>query len=204
MTDQSPDLSPAVLGQLAELARKLGSLEEGSRASARNTADALRSAADRLEALEGSQQDISAVLGGLQDQVQELAALMGAEDAPKPGYAPIPSPRWFELTGPERAAAVARLDSWVKRVYGPGYGHLAARLPVCWARHDFCLYTLDWLSELWSVLYLQPDRSPNVLVGQAELMTRLMTAASKDMAAEATGCPHEVPALNGAALVVPS
>ena len=42
----------------------------------------------------------------------------------------------------------------------PGYGHLAATLGPCWAAHDLCLYGLDILAELWSVLYLQPRRTP--------------------------------------------
>jgi hypothetical protein len=75
-------------------------------------------------------------------------------------------------------------------VYRPSYGQLAAILPGCWEEHPFCLYTLDWLSELWSVLYLGADRSDRILAAQAEWQTRLLPGAAEQMAAEAAGCQH--------------
>ena len=59
-----------------------------------------------------------------------------------------------------------------------------------------CLYTLDWLSELWSVLYLQPQRTTGTLAGQAEWQTRLVAAAAEQMAQETSRCEHAV-ARNG-------
>jgi hypothetical protein len=53
-----------------------------------------------------------------------------------------------------------------------------------------CLNALDWLSELWSVLYLAAERSPEILAAQAEWQTRLLPAAADQMAAETDGCPH--------------
>ena len=53
-----------------------------------------------------------------------------------------------------------------------------------------CLFTLDWLSELWSVLYLDPDRNAAALAAQAEWQTRLLPAAAEQMTLEASSCPH--------------
>jgi hypothetical protein len=91
----------------------------------------------------------------------------------------------------DRAEATsARLAAWAEQVYRPGYGRLAAALPPCWARHPLCLYTLDWLSELWSALYLNPQRTATTLAAQAEWQTRLLPAAADQMAREAAGCQH--------------
>jgi hypothetical protein len=78
----------------------------------------------------------------------------------------------------------------VEQVYRPGYGHLAAGLGECWEQHALCLYILDWLSELWSVLYLAPARTAGTLAGQAEWHTRLLTAAAGQLARETRGCAH--------------
>ena len=91
---------------------------------------------------------------------------------------------------PEREAAIDRLRAWVEQIYQPGYGHLAAALPPCWDRHPLCLFTLDWLSELWSVLYLSPDRTATTLAAQAEWQTRLLPAAATQMTHEAAHCQH--------------
>ena len=90
---------------------------------------------------------------------------------------------------PGRGEAIARLRSWVERVYRPGYGHLAAGLGECWEQHPLCLYILDWLSELWSVLYLAPARTQATLAGQAEWHTRLLTAAAEQLARETRALP---------------
>ena len=60
------------------------------------------------------------------------------------------------------------------QVYRPGYGQLAAALGPCWEQHPLCLYGLDIAAELWSVLYLQPVRSPAVLSAQAEFQTGIL------------------------------
>jgi hypothetical protein len=78
----------------------------------------------------------------------------------------------------------------VEQVYRPGYGHLAASLGECWEQHPLCLYILDWLSELWSVLYLAPARTAGTLAGQAEWHTRLLAAAAEQLARETRGCTH--------------
>ena len=60
----------------------------------------------------------------------------------------------------------------------------------CWEQHPLCLYILDWLSELWSVLYLAPARTAGTLAGQAEWHTRLLTAAAEQLARETRRCAH--------------
>ena len=75
-------------------------------------------------------------------------------------YQPVPAPRWWKLDGRDREEALARLRAWVEQIYRPGYGHLAAALGPCWDQHPLCLYGLDWLMELWSVLYLTRRTQP--------------------------------------------
>ena len=108
-------------------------------------------------------------------------------------YTPIPAPRFWQLHGQDRDQAAGRLRSWVRDVYQPAFGHLAARLPACWEQHTFCLTVLDVASELHAVLYLQATRNQGLLAGQAELLTRLMPALAALMAAEAARCPHAQP-----------
>jgi hypothetical protein len=146
-----------------------------------------------LEAREGRHyQEISAGLGDLTSQVTTLAQRLASTGAAgqDDGYQPVPSPRWWKLTGADRQPALDRLTAWVERIYLPSYGRLAAMLPSCWQQHPLCLFTLDWLSELWSVLYLNPNRSGSALAGQAEWQTRLLPAAAEQMALEATSCRH--------------
>ena len=50
--------------------------------------------------------------------------------------------------------------------------------------------TLDWLSELWQVLYLRARRTPGILVSQAEWQTRLLSAAADQMRRAAVGDTH--------------
>ena len=93
------------------------------------------------------------------------ALLTGLTAHPAPGedpggYQPGPPPPWWKLTPDDRQEPIARLRAWVEQVYQPGYGHLAATLGPCWAAHDLCLYGLDILADLWSVLYLQPQPHP--------------------------------------------
>lgn len=150
---------------------------------------------DALSATVSHHSAIVNALDGLDTQVAELtrqlaeraAASTGGKDA---RYRPVPSPRWWKLGGTDRDPATGRLRAWVERIYRPGYGKIAAALPPCWEQHPFCLYTLDWLSELWSALYLAPQRDTRILAAQAEWQTRLLPAAAEQMAYEAAGCGH--------------
>jgi hypothetical protein len=85
----------------------------------------------------------------------------------------------------------------VQQVYQPGYGHLAAALAPCWTSHDLCLYGLDVLAELWSVLYLQPRRTPGMLSAQAEYQARILPALAAQLRTETTSCGHTRPHLPG-------
>jgi hypothetical protein len=130
----------------------------------------------------------------LQDHEAALAQLTGAaSDGSAPdadGYSPNPPPAWWKLPPDGRQEPLARLRTWVEQVYRPGYGHLAAALGPCWASHDLCLYGLDILSELWSVLYLQPRRSPGLLSAQAEYQVRILPALASQLQTETARCGH--------------
>src|SRR5487761_1495268 len=104
------------------------------------------------------------------------------------GYEPIPVAKWWQLTAEDRANAVGRLRSWVATIYQPLYGHLADQLGGCWPQHPLALMTFDWLSELWNVLYLNPDRTARDLTSQAELGVRILPAAAALLAAETQDC----------------
>ena len=125
----------------------------------------------------------------LERAVTDLAAAKAA--AGDGGHQPGPAPAWWTLTGAEHQEAVTRLRAWVTQVYRPGYGHLAVTLGPCWEAHDLCLYGLDLLAQLWSVLYLQPARSSGVLSAQAEYQARILPAIAAQLAAETTGCRHD-------------
>jgi hypothetical protein len=119
----------------------------------------------------------------------ELASALPDGSGPD-GYQPEAAPQWWMLPPSERAEPLARLRGWVERVYRPGYGHLAAALAPCWEAHDLCLYGLDIASELWSALYLQPERSPALLSAQAEYQVRILPALAAQLAAETSRCGH--------------
>jgi hypothetical protein len=151
-----------------------------------------------VQAVQGTITDQAAVLrsvDGLKETVDELAHRFGAlfpdgEDAEGAFYSPIPTPRFWQLSGEDRQQAIGRLRSWVRDVYRPTFGHLAAKLPACWEQHTFCLTVLDVASELHAVLYLQATRNQGLLAGQAELLTRLMPALAALLVAEGARCPH--------------
>jgi hypothetical protein len=78
----------------------------------------------------------------------------------------------------------------VEQVYRPGYGQLAATLGPCWEAHDLCLYGLDIMADLWSVLYLQDQRTPGMLSAQAEYQTRVLPALAEQLMTETSRCGH--------------
>ena len=103
---------------------------------------------------------------GIGDTLREHQAALDklAQTPPADGPRRLPARArrraWWKLAAADRPEPIARLHAWVEQVYRPGYGHLAATLAPCWSSHDLCLYGLDILSDLWSVLYLQPERTP--------------------------------------------
>jgi hypothetical protein len=143
---------------------------------------------------------LTELVTGIGDTLREhqaaLEKLAQTPPADPDGYHPSPPPSWWKLAATDRAEPIARLHAWVEQVYRPGYGHLAATLAPCWSSHDLCLYGLDILSDLWSVLYLQPERTPRTLSAQAEYQARILPApGAAQLTTETTRCGHTLPHL---------
>jgi hypothetical protein len=139
--------------------------------------DQLAAHHEQLALLDRAVQDLQGTLAELTDR--------DAED-----HLATPVPKWWKLPADQRREPLSRLRAWVEQVYRPGYGHLAAALGPCWEAHDLCLYGLDILAELWSVLYLQDQRSARLLSAQAEYQARILPALSGQFMTETTGCGH--------------
>ena len=152
--------------------------------------------ADHHAAVSARLAELTGQTAALSRAVEEHAAALTRLTAPSQadpdgdGYHPEPAPAWWKLAATERQEPVARLRAWVEQVYRPGYGHLAAILGPCWPSHDLCLYGLDIASELWSVLYLQPDRSPALVSAQAEYQARILPALADQLRIETHTCGH--------------
>jgi hypothetical protein len=193
-----PEGLTAVLLQLAGITQKLSELDQrqaGDAHEVRERIAALASLVNELKGTTASHAQTLAALDGLDRQVAELAAGVAGHipadgDDGRPAYQSSAPPKFWKLDGPARDQAISRLRAWVEQVYRPGYGYLAASLGECWEQHPLCLYILDWLSELWSVLYLAPARTQGTLAGQAEWHTRLLVAAAEQLARETRGCAH--------------
>ena len=192
-----PDALAAALLQLSDHAAILSDLDARHKASAAETLQRITALTELARQISGTLDDHDGVLAGLTGLTRQVTILTArldkiypAPDDDEDGYRPAPQHRFWQLTGPAREQAIARLRAWVDQVYRPGYGHLAASLGDCWEQHPLCLYTLDWLSELWSALYLQPFRTTDTLAGQAEWQIRLLAAAAEQIARETTRCGH--------------
>jgi hypothetical protein len=195
----------AILLQLAGLGQQLAALDERQAADGRQLTERVAALAAIVTDLKGTvagHAEALAAVEGLERRVADVAAAEAGDGEPPTVVRPGAAPRWWKPADPGREQAVTRLRSWVEQVYRPGYGHLAAGLGECWDQHPLCLYLLDWLSELWQVLYLTPVRTQGTLAGQAEWHTRLLTAAAGQLARETRGCRHGTttsrPAGNGA------
>jgi hypothetical protein len=187
----STDPTTAIVDQLAAHAEQLTRLDA-------REAEHHAAASGRLAELT----DQAAATGRTVDEHAAALARLTAPSQPGPGadrYHPEPAPAWWTLAAAERREPVARLRAWVEQVYRPGYGHLAVTLGPCWPGHDLCLYGLDILSELWSVLYLQPSRTAGLVSAQAEYQARILPALADQLRAETSGCGHSrAPAPAGA------
>jgi hypothetical protein len=161
------DVLAAALIQIAGHAERIADLDgrEARRhaetgqliASLGGRADALSARFDAVTTILGRHASVINAIDGIDSQVSAIArqlAELAPSDEGDEGYQPAAVPRWWHPRVPERADAIDRLQAWVEHVYRPGYGHLSAALPPCWEHHPLCLYTLDWLSELWSVIYV--------------------------------------------------
>jgi hypothetical protein len=151
---------------------------------------------DQLRATVSDQGDALASLDGITGQLAELAAAIEPLLPPEPGpvYHPAPSPKWWVrgfLDTEEGRDALAKLRAWVKTVYRTQYGHLAAKLGNCWDQHPLCLMELDWLSELWQVLYIRANRTAGVLASQGDFGTRFLPAIAEQLSTETTTCEHQ-------------
>lgn len=202
--DSSGEGLAAALIQISAHAERISNLDSREADHYQDTASRLSGLASEIASLSSHVDHVGAALtqhaaitealDGLDTQVAALARQLSELDQDskqEPGsYEPAPPPRWWKATGPERDHAIGRLRAWVDQIYRPGYGQLAATLPACWEQHPLCLYALDWLSELWSVLYLGQHRSASTLAAQGEWQTRLVPAAADQMSCEASGCDH--------------
>jgi hypothetical protein len=191
-----PEGMTAVLLQLAGITQQLSALDQRQASETQDLTHRIAAVAALVTQLQGttaSHTQALAALDGLDRQVAGLTAAAGhgpGGDGEQAAYQPSAAPKFWRLGGPARDAAIGKLRAWVEQVYRPGYGHLAASLGDCWEQHPLCLYTLDWLSELWSVLYLAPARTAGTLAAQAEWHTRLLAAAAEQLTRETRGCAH--------------
>jgi hypothetical protein len=204
----------AALLQLAAHGERLAVLEDREAAHFAAISDRLAEITALAEGLGGAFKDQATVLTRLQGLDEDVAALAARLHrlAPATGgdddgqaYRPGPVARWWKLSGQARDDAVARLRAWVEQILQPGYGQLATGLGPCWEQHPLCLYGLDIAAELWSVLYLQPARTPAVLSAQAEFHTRILPAIAAQLVTETARCghPRTATAVNGHARSVP-
>jgi hypothetical protein len=175
------DVITAILLKLTQHAERLAALDEREAAHYQEIAASLGS----LDGLDKEVAALTARICGLAAQAGEFDVQPDAD-----AYRPAPAPRWWKLQGEAREDALARLRAWVEQVYRPSYGHLAAALGPCWDQHPLCLFGLDWLMELWSALYLPPERTTPALAGQAEWQTRLLPALAEQMHLETSRCQH--------------
>ena len=152
--------------------------------------------AEHHAALCGQLAELSGQAAGISRTLQDYAAAIARLTATSPadaepdGYCPASAPAWWKLTADGRHEPVARLRAWVEQVYQPGYGYLAGTLGPCWDQHDLCLYALDILAELWSVLYLQPSRNAALVSAQAEYQARILPALAEQLRIETNRCGH--------------
>ena len=191
----------AALFQLAAHGERLAVLEDREAAHFTAISDRLAEITTLAEGLGGTLKDQATVLARLQGLDEDLAALAARLRRLAPGadgngdddgqaYRPGPVARWWKLTGQARDDAVARLRAWVEQILQPGYGQLAAGLGPCWEQHPLCLYGLDIAAELWSMLYLQPARTPAMLSAQAEFHARILPAIAAQLITETARCGH--------------
>jgi hypothetical protein len=207
----TPDPITTVLDQIAAHHEQITQLEDREASHHAAITERLTQITDLIAPIGQAVHEHAAILSrieSLDGQATDMAAdLTGTgPDGKEPGrYRPGPAPRWWKLSPAERQEPITRLRAWVEQVYRPGYGHLAATLGPCWDQHDLCLYALDILADLWSVLYLQPSRSPGMLSAQAEYQARILPALAGQLQAETMRCghPRSRPPVPGQAWSVP-
>jgi hypothetical protein len=180
----------AALQELASQHERLTQLDARETGHFTALSKRLAELTDLITGMGHSLEDDDAVLARLEALDRQVAELSAQLTPGLGGYHPDPAPAWWKLAAAERHEPIARLHAWVEQVYRPGYGHLAARLGTCWPSHDLCLYGLDILSDLWSVLYLQPTRTAKLLSAQAEYQARIMPSLAAQLVTETSSCGH--------------
>jgi hypothetical protein len=190
-----PDPITAALAQLAAHHDQITHLDGREAGHHTTVTGRLTELTDLTAGIVQTLQDHQATLTRLQNPDETITGRAGhptaTTSADDPShYQPDPSPAWWKLAGDQRREAAGQLRAWVDQVYRPGYGHLAGTLGPCWASHDLCLYGLDILSTLWSVLYLQPRRSPGLVSAQAEYQARILPALADQLHVETSRCGH--------------
>jgi hypothetical protein len=180
----TPDPLPGVLAKLTDHQDQITELDTRETSHHTATTERLTQITDLVTAVRRLLDDHQAAL----TRIENLDGQ--ASDAAAPANGPGPAATWWKLAPAERAEPVAQLHAWIEQVYRPGYGHLAAALGPCWQSHDLCLYGLDILSGLWSVLYLQPRRTPGLLTAQAEYQARILPALADQLRLETSRCGH--------------
>jgi hypothetical protein len=192
----TPDPVTAALDQLAAHHERISHLDAREADHFSSVSGRLTQLTDTVTAIGHTLADDTpalSLLEALQQQVNQLSAqLAGPDTDGARSYEPSPAPAWWKLGSTDRQEPAAQLRAWVDQIYRPGYGHLAATLGRCWGAHDLCLYGLDILSQLWSVLYLQPRRSAALLSAQAEYQARILPAIASQLMTETTGCGHDL------------
>jgi hypothetical protein len=189
----SSDPITAALAKLAAHHERLAELDDRETGHFTTLSQRLAELTDLITGVGSTLEGDGAVLArfeALDQQVTDLAAQLTPHNADPDGYHPHPPPAWWKLAAAERQEPIGRLRAWVEQVYRPGYGHLAAALDPCWPSHDLCLYGLDILSQLWSALYLQPERTAALVSAQAEYQARLLPALAEQLRAETHRCGH--------------
>lgn len=206
-THDPADVVTGIMLQTTQHAERLALLDRREASHSREMTNRLdelvqqlaetRERVDAIHDLAARQAALLETLNSLDRQVSALAGRLtkmtaaGSQDKDEETYQPAPAPRWWNLNETERDKAISRLRSWVEQIYRPGYGHLAAALGTCWDQHPLCLYGLDWLMELWSVLYVAAERETPILASQAEWQTRLLPALAEQLHLETTRCEHD-------------
>jgi hypothetical protein len=193
MTMTSNDPVTAALSQLAAHHERLTELDDRETGHFTALSERLAELTDLITGVGRTLEGDAPVLArfeALDRQVATLAAHLALPSADPDGYHSDPPPAWWKLAAADRQEYLTQLRAWVEQVYRPGYGHLAAALGPCWPSHDLCLYGLDILSRLWSALYLQPERTAELLSAQAEYQARLLPALADQLRTETNRCGH--------------
>ena len=189
----------ALLLEMQRLAERFGTLDQRETGHYQDLSEAMTGLGEAIDKLRGTGVTQGKAVVELGRKVTDLAGTVKQllPPAPGPGYNPPPAARWWDesLPAQDRDKALTRIRRWVDRVYRTQAGHLAAGLGDCWDRHPLCVLALDWCSELWSVLYLQPARDQQLLSSQAEFTIRVLPALASQLDAETKDCHrHRSPA----------